>query len=145
MVALALGTGMTQAGILCAQLDEPDAPEVLGFSIARDEAAARAHVQAYADAYQQDKDDARRVEAERIRICDRFRAGYGRYDADVADTLRTAMARWGLPLDGTYTGKAFHGLMTLCREEGWQGRRVLFIHTGGTPLFFDAQNKEASR
>jgi len=137
-VVLALGTGMTQAGILCAQLDLPHAPKVLGISIARDEAAARAHVQAYADAYQQSVGDERRVDDGSIHICDQFRSGYGQFGGKVAGTIRTAMARWGLPLDGTYTGKAFYGMMALCAQQGWQGRSVLFVHTGGTPLFFDA-------
>ena len=37
----------------------------------------------------------------------------------------------------TYTGKAFYALKQLMAEERWQNRTVVFIHTGGTPLFFD--------
>ena len=27
----------------------------------------------------------------------------------------------------------------LAKEENWQNEQILFIHTGGTPLFFDSQ------
>lgn len=140
LIVLALGTGMTQAGLLCGQLALPDGPrpQVLGISIARDEAAARTHVHAYADAYQASIGADGRVADADVHICDRFRSGYGRFDGGVAACIRDVMARYGIPLDGTYTGKAFHGMVTLCREEGWKNRRVLFLHTGGTPLFFDA-------
>ncbi len=40
----------------------------------------------------------------------------------------------GLILDPVYTGKAFFGLWQKCREAGvWQGKRLLFLHTGGLP------------
>ena len=131
-IVLALGTGMTQAGILCALQDVPDAPGVLGISIARDEAGARMHITGYLRDYLGAEPD-----PNRIHVCDRFRNGYGQYDEAVQETIRMAMLRWGLPLDGTYTGKAFHGMMTLAREEGWHDQKILFVHTGGTPLFFD--------
>ena len=56
---------------------------------------------------------------------------------EIAGLIREQFARHGLPLDMTYTGKAYHAMLQLIREEGWQNRNILFIHTGGTPLFFD--------
>ena len=47
-------------------------------------------------------------------------------------------AAYGLPLDGTYVGKALCGLKRLSLDENWTNRKIVFIHTGGTPLFFDA-------
>ena len=47
------------------------------------------------------------------------------------------MIRFGLPLDSTYTGKAFLGMKKYIDKERISGSHVLFIHTGGTPLFFD--------
>jgi len=71
--------------------------------------------------------------------CGRFRSGYGQCDEAVSQTIRDMMAHHGIPLDGTYTGKAWHGMRVLAREEQWKNRRVLFLHTGGTPLFFDGR------
>lgn len=39
----------------------------------------------------------------------------------------------GLILDPVYTGKAFAGLISLARSGDIDGRRVLFLHTGGLP------------
>ena len=43
----------------------------------------------------------------------------------------------GLPLDPTYTGKAFRGMLDYLDDRGVRGKSVLFLHTGGTPLFYD--------
>jgi len=139
LIVLALGTGMTQAGLLCGQLDAPDAPPVLGVSIARDEQNARTHIQRYIRAWLDENRPDAQIPADKILICDRFRSGYGAYDDSIAQTIRQMMARHGVPLDGTYTGKAWHGMQTIAQEENWQNRKVLFLHTGGTPLFFDSQ------
>ena len=40
-------------------------------------------------------------------------------------------------LDATYTGKAFCGMLDYIQKERLTDRNILFIHTGGTPLFFD--------
>lgn len=39
----------------------------------------------------------------------------------------------GIILDPVYTGKALHGWLrdAAAAPEAWQGRRVLFLHTGG--------------
>ena len=47
------------------------------------------------------------------------------------------MEQYGIPLDPTYTGKAFTGMMKWLETHGNDGDPVLFIHTGGTPLYFD--------
>ena len=41
----------------------------------------------------------------------------------------------------TYTGKAFYGMQDYLREKDIKGKKILFIHTGGTPLFFDSIEK----
>ena len=51
------------------------------------------------------------------------------------------MKQYGIPLDSTYTGKAFRGMLSYLEENGIHGQKILFIHTGGTPLFFDDLNK----
>ena len=140
VIVLALGTGMTQAGILCSQIGREDAPEVLGISIARDEENAKTHIRRYIRAWTDENGGS--VPDEKIHVCGRFRSGYGQYDEAVSETIRDMMARHGIPLDGTYTGKAWYGMRTLAREEGWKNRRVLFLHTGGTPLFFDSQRSK---
>lgn len=138
-VFLATGTGMTQAGLLCGQTMAGEAARswrVVGVSTAREARNARAHILSYANAYLSGRDEC--LSEERIEVFDDFRGVYGHYDAAVDACIRDAMTRYGLPLDGAYTAKAFCGMREWMRRRRFEGRDVLFVHTGGTPLFFDA-------
>lgn len=67
-------------------------------------------------------------------IDDRFIGpGYGQPTAGSVAALKAA-GRDGLVLDPIYTGKAMHGLMARARP----GRRLAFLHSGGTPGLFAA-------
>lgn len=138
IIALACGTGMTLAGLLCGRELRAGSERIIGISVARDAENARAHTLAYANAW---LDEAHALSAGEVDICDDFRRVYGDYGKDVENTIRHMMRSWGVPMDGTYVGKAYTGLLELAQREGWQGKKVLFIHTGGTPLFFDAADR----
>ena len=64
-------------------------------------------------------------------------AGYGKYDDRIMNVIREEFCRNGLPLDPTYTGKAFWGMKEYIEEHKLEDCDVLFMHTGGTPLFYD--------
>ena len=59
-----------------------------------------------------------------------------------ADLIRQIYGSEGIPLDMTYTGKAFYGMVKYLEENQIQGKQILFLHTGGTPLFFDFLEQE---
>ena len=40
-------------------------------------------------------------------------------------------------MDTTYVGKAFCGMNKYIEDNKIRNKKILFIHTGGTPLFFD--------
>ena len=134
VIALACGTGMTLAGLICGRQKYGGTQRILGISVARDQHNARTHTAAYANAWLGEEI----IRAEDIDICDDFRMTYGTSDDFTAQTMRRMMKEHGIPLDATYTGKAYAGLIRVAEKEEWQGKRVLFIHTGGTPLFFDS-------
>ena len=67
--------------------------------------------------------------------------GYGANSAEIQDTIKESLVKYGMPLDSTYTGKAFLGMKKYIRQKGIADKNILFIHTGGTPLFFDDLNK----
>ena len=48
----------------------------------------------------------------------------------------------GIELDPTYTGKAYVGCEKYLRDNNITGKKVLFVHTGGLPLFFDLMNEQ---
>lgn len=55
----------------------------------------------------------------------------------VSTNASKLLLKYGIPLDSTYTGKAFQGMKKYIAENNIKNKNILFIHTGGTPLFFD--------
>lgn len=73
-----------------------------------------------------------------IRVIDDYvSGGYGESCPEIRELCRRMLSEKGLPLDETYTGKAFYGMTEEIRKERILGP-VLFIHTGGLPCVFDA-------
>lgn len=136
----ASGTGTTQAGLICGQLLNGDDRKIIGISIARKNPYGRdvvlRSVRDYLQALGADIADAS-IDAA-TRFTDAYiGGGYGRYDATVEQTIRNSLIQYGIPLDGTYTGKAFAGMLDYLETNHVTHQSILFIHTGGTPLFFD--------
>jgi len=143
LICLALGTGMTQAGLLCGQSvykhsDSP-LPRIVGLSTARDAEAATAHLTHYIEDFAVVHPSMADAEAaiQRIQVYDQCRGTYGAPDGAIAALIDQQFREYGLPLDMTYTGKAYYAMQQMLAQEGLQNQRIVFIHTGGTPLFFD--------
>lgn len=129
----ASGTGTTQAGLICGKLRHGDVGQkIVGISIARRNPRGG---QVVADSVKDyiGKDPGSHLIFDDCYIC----GGYGCRDAGVDATIRRMMIRHGLPLDPTYTGKAYCGMERYLQAHGITGKKILFIHTGGTPLFCD--------
>lgn len=139
----ASGTGTTQAGLVCGALLSGDEKRtIVGISIAREAERGRSVVKESIREYLGGKFDALYRE-ERLIFTDAYRCGgYGQYTAEVAKTIETVMEREGIAMDTTYVGKAFHGMLAYLAENGIQNKKVLFVHTGGGPLFFDGLEKQ---
>ena len=68
--------------------------------------------------------------------------GYEHVYPELLETIRWSALR-GLILDPTYTGKAFHGLVSLVREGVVAtGARVVFWHTGGLINLLSSPERE---
>lgn len=136
----ASGTGTTQAGLVCGQLIERDTRRIVGISIARRNPRGRDVVLESAREYLNDHRvtvTEEELQTATVFTDDYVGEGYGTTSERVDRVIRDAMVRYGIPLDPTYTGKAFAGMLDYLEREAVQGKNVLFIHTGGTPLFFD--------
>ncbi len=71
-----------------------------------------------------------------VRLIDDFLApGYGQLNRPTVDAISMAAECEALILDPVYTGKTMAGFIQRAREGG-AGRRLLFMHTGGTPAVF---------
>lgn len=128
----ASGTGMTQSGLICGQLQQGGGTSIHGISIARSTENGTAHILRYIRAFMGDE-----AIAPAIDFVDDYAMSYGIFSPEMADCASRMMRLYGLPLDLTYTGKAFYGMLEEIRRRGYRAQNVLFVHTGGTPLFFD--------
>ncbi|MBQ6119096.1 MAG: pyridoxal-phosphate dependent enzyme [Clostridia bacterium] len=132
------GTGTTQAGLVCGQLRAEDPCRVVGVSVARSRERGRPvildNVRQY---FAHEKLPLSEPDLENAVVFEDAWTGGGYGLGDYSDTLREVWNRYGLPLDNTYTGKAFYGMRQYLKEHAIRGKTVLFINTGGLPLLFD--------
>ena len=63
--------------------------------------------------------------------------GYGNYNSRIIDIIKQLLTQDSISLDTTYTGKAFWGMIEYLKEHSIESKTILFVHTGGLPLFFD--------
>lgn len=135
-IFFASGTGTTHAGLICGKLLAGDERSIVGISIARKNPRGRDVVINSVKSYIGDKANEEVIQDATIFIDD-FTAGYGREDKRVINVIEDALKKYGIPLDKTYTGKAFMGMTEYIKREKIINESILFVHTGGTPLFFD--------
>ncbi len=148
----ASGTGTTQAGLVCGKLladaekREKGKPvggqRIVGISIARNAERGREVVRQSVEEYLGARYDELYRDEELIFTDEYCMGGYGKYTPHVAQTIEEVMKRDGIPMDTTYVGKAFHGMRRYVEAHGLQGKNILFIHTGGTPLYFDFLDRQ---
>ncbi len=134
-IFFASGTGTTHAGLVCGQLLNHDDRQIVGISIARKNPRGRDIVIQSIRDYMNGRTTEEEIQAATVFVDD-YTSGYGKDDKRVAETIEAVLKNYGIPLDATYTGKAFMGMNEYIKEI--KGKNILFIHTGGTPLFFDA-------
>lgn len=132
----ASGTGTTQAGLVAGKLLHGDEIAIVGISIARKNPRGRDVVVASVREYLPEEDPAV-IDANVIFDDAYIQGAYGTASSGEQALIRQVMVQYGIPLDTTYTGKAFYGMQQYVRDHAVTGKNVLFLHTGGAPLFFD--------
>ena len=136
-IYLASGTGMTQAGLLIGTAKCSRPWEIIGISIARPAERCAAVVRERIRAYFE-KNGGSDLLVPPVRVKDDYLLeGYGKWNKAVSDVIYDTYRRFGIPLDPTYSGKAFWGMMQELEKNPAPGKNILFLHTGGGPLFFD--------
>lgn len=135
-IFFASGTGTTHAGLVCGQMKHKDDRKIVGISIARKNPRGRDVV---IDSVKEYMPEAENDEIQEKTIFrDEYTGdGYGKENYEITETIIESMIKYGIPMDSTYTGKAFLGMKKYIKSQEIKGKSVLFIHTGGTPLFFD--------
>lgn len=131
----ASGTGTTQAGLVAGKLiAKRDNQRVIGISIARKNPRGK---QVIVDSLNEFFGDDKDYSADVNFIDDYICGGYGKYDDDILETVKRVFETEGIPLNTTYTGKAFFGMEKYIERKNISDKNILFINTGGSPLFFD--------
>lgn len=135
-IFLASGTGTTHAGLICGQIMHKDNRKIVGISIARKNPRGRNVVVDCIKDYMPNV--AEEIIQENTIFLDQYTGdGYGKENKEIEEIIKKTMINYGIPMDSTYTGKAFLGMSKYVKSKGITGKKILFIHTGGTPLFFD--------
>lgn len=131
------GTGTTQAGLICGQIIDGDNRVIVGISNARKNPYGGEVVLNSVNEFLLSIDK-REITADFINFIDDYVIdGYGSYNDEIILTIKEVLFRDGIPLDKTYTGKGYWGMREYIKKNNIRGKNILFIHTGGTPLFFD--------
>lgn len=137
----ASGTGATQAGLVCGKIQHAmavgsDKHSIVGISIARTAERGGDVVKKSVEEYLGNSFMEEYLD-EVIFVDDYRCGGYGQFTPEIEGVIRQVMAQEGVPMDTTYVGKAFWGMLEYLKSSGISEKKVLFIHTGGAPLYFD--------
>lgn len=138
-IFLTSGTGTTQAGLICGKHIYRDKRKIVGISNARRNPYGSKIVEESVNEYITEKNlNLEYVDSSEIIFVDDYILdGYGSYNLEILQTIREVLVNEGIPLDTTYTGKAYWGMKKYIKKNNIKNKNILFIHTGGTPLFFD--------
>lgn len=133
----ATGTGMTQAGLIAGKYISNGSEKIVGISISRNVDAEKSVIKNYIKKYFEEQSILCKNNPE-INVVDKYLCGgYGKYNSEVEKVISDMFKINGVPMDPVYTGKGFYGMREYIKDKKIKDVNVLFIHTGGTPLFFD--------
>lgn len=134
-IFLATGTGMTQAGLIAGRQINRGSEKIIGISVARNREQETNVIKNFCEAYFESEN--LKLDIGEIDVIDEYLCGgYGKYNDQISVLINDMLVNYGIPLDPTYTGKAYYGMLETINKEQLSGN-ILFLHTGGTPLFFD--------
>lgn len=138
-IFLSTGTGMTQSGLISGKIINKTNQKIVGISVARNKKNEEKVLNDYIQSFMNKKYDTSKQDYyNEIIIDDSYIGdGYGKANNNILNLIKEVYKKEGLYLDPTYTGKGFYGMVDYLKKKGIKNKNVLFIHTGGAPLFFD--------
>ena len=142
-IFLASGTGTTQAGLIIGNLIFKANKKIIGISIARSRLNGSKIILDSINDYSSENNLNLVIKDKDLIFDDAYIVnGYGTCNSEIESIIHNQLYLNGLPLDPTYTGKAFWGMEEYIKREKITNKNILFVHTGGTPLFFDYFTKK---
>ena len=100
---------------MCGQLMNHDKRKIVGISIARKNPRGREIVLESVRLYLAGKAAEEQIQKAVI-FLDVYTSGYGKGDKRVMGIIQTVLSTYGIPLDETYTGKAFMGKILVIKK-----------------------------
>ena len=145
-IYLAASTCTTQSGLIAGSIRHGDDREIIGISVTRNkQRASEVILENLLEYFEKTGASAPSKDelAARIRVRDQYLAGgYALYDEEIERVIRETYLGAGIPLDPVYTGKAFRGMLADLDSASREDENILFLHTGGAPLFFEYLEKQ---
>ena len=140
-IFLACGTGMTISGLVCGKIINKTKQDIYGISVSRSSENALPYINKYIEKYLYKHSnslyDKCVFNENSYKFIDDYALSYGESNDKIDAIIFNFMKNYGIALDSTYTGKAFWGMERYIEENFIKNSNILFIHTGGTPLYFD--------
>ncbi len=131
----ASGSGGTQAGLVTGKSLTCWKGDIIGVSVAMKQEELKQKVLSLSSQTAFLLDGS--VDPDSIHINDEFIGkGYAIQTEEAVDAIETFARREGIFLDNVYTGKAAAALLKWLSEGRFEGKKVLFIHTGGQVELF---------
>lgn len=144
-IYLAASTCTTQSGLIAGSIRHGDGREIIGISVTRNtERASEVIFENLLEYFGKTGADVPPEEELKaaIHVRDLYLCGgYALYDDEIGRVIRETYLGAGIPLDPVYTGKAFRGMLADLEADARGEENVLFLHTGGVPLFFEYLDK----
>lgn len=131
-IFLATGTAATYSGLLCRAVELKNVRPIIGISVARQKEKCETIIRNNLSLNFGNNSDAQ------VTITDDYLfGGYSETSQDELKEIDFIFENYGIPLDPTYTGKAFYGMKCYLSKNNIKSKNILFIHTGGYPIFCD--------
>lgn len=135
-IFFASGTGTTHSGLVCGQIQNKDFErKIVGISIARSEERGKKVI---IDSIKEYLNTDIEEYLDYVEFTDEYTlSGYNEHNDKVLDVIKKVLYNDGVALNSTYTGKAYYGMCEYIKKNKIENKNILFINTGGLPLFFD--------
>lgn len=135
-IFFASGTGTTQAGLICGSIINTDQRNIIGISVARKNPDGKKIIVDSVNSFLNKYYMKNNYQVNATFVDDYILDGYGSYNKEILITVKDVLMNEGVPLDSTYTGKAYWGMKEYIKTNNIYNKNILFLHTGGLPLFF---------
>lgn len=138
LVVVPSGSGLTHAGLLAGFRALGNPVTVLGACVRRDAALQRQRILEHCHKLERMLDIGRIVDENDVRVSDVALApGYGRASAAVMQAIADMARLEGVLVDPVYSAKTIATTLRLLDDDGLADcRRIVMIHSGGTPALF---------